>query len=187
MMTDEKLSDDRLCQLRFAYSAIPAAIGATTVEIINDLLAARGEVRAIRAEAALAEREPTDAMLNAARDWSQKKYGMGIGNDAATGCWKAMFDARARTATQAEGMPEMDEVRQAQWDRRQERYDRATSPQPPASPSQEGGMREALYRLIDALLRLDSEQDGNWGWPSFDQELHDIRAALARDAKKENS
>jgi hypothetical protein len=35
--------------------------------------------------------EPTEAMLNAARDWSIKKYGMGIGNDAAIGCWKAMF------------------------------------------------------------------------------------------------
>jgi hypothetical protein len=34
--------------------------------------------------------EPTEAMLNAARDWSVEKYGRGIGNDAAIGCWKAM-------------------------------------------------------------------------------------------------
>jgi hypothetical protein len=38
-------------------------------------------------------REPTDAMLTAARDWSYAKYGQPIGNDAATGCWQAMFDA----------------------------------------------------------------------------------------------
>jgi hypothetical protein len=38
-------------------------------------------------------REPTKAMLNAARDWSYGKYGKPIGNDAATGCWQAMLDA----------------------------------------------------------------------------------------------
>jgi hypothetical protein len=38
-------------------------------------------------------RVPTEAMLNAARDWSVKKYGIGIGNDAAIGCWQAMYDA----------------------------------------------------------------------------------------------
>ena len=37
--------------------------------------------------------EPTEAMLVAARDWSYKKYGKPIGNDAATGCWKAMLAA----------------------------------------------------------------------------------------------
>lgn len=36
---------------------------------------------------------PTEAMLNAARDWSVKKYGIGIGNDAAIGCWQAMIAA----------------------------------------------------------------------------------------------
>ena len=34
--------------------------------------------------------EPTEDMLNAARDWSVIKYGRGIGNDAAKGCWQAM-------------------------------------------------------------------------------------------------
>lgn len=38
-------------------------------------------------------RIPTEAMLNAARDWSVEKYRQGIGNDAATGCWQAMYDA----------------------------------------------------------------------------------------------
>lgn len=35
--------------------------------------------------------EPTEAMLDAARDWSTKKYGKPIGNDAARGCWAAML------------------------------------------------------------------------------------------------
>lgn len=43
------------------------------------------------------QRNPTEAMLNAARDWSVKKYGIGIGNDAAIGCWQAMFDAQQDT------------------------------------------------------------------------------------------
>lgn len=38
-------------------------------------------------------RDPTEKMLNAARDWSIAKYGRGIGNDAAIGCWQAMMDA----------------------------------------------------------------------------------------------
>lgn len=44
-------------------------------------------------------REPTEAMLIAARDWSQKKYGKPIGDDAAIGCWQAMFDAAAMPQT----------------------------------------------------------------------------------------
>ena len=40
--------------------------------------------------ASVEAQEPTEEMLNAARDWSVKKYGIGIGNDAAIGCWKAM-------------------------------------------------------------------------------------------------
>lgn len=37
--------------------------------------------------------DPTDAMLNAARDWSYKIYGKPIGNDAAMGCYQAMIKA----------------------------------------------------------------------------------------------
>lgn len=40
-----------------------------------------------------AMREPTEAMLNAARDWSERKYGKPVGNDAAIGCLQAMIDA----------------------------------------------------------------------------------------------
>lgn len=32
--------------------------------------------------------------LYRARDWSYKKYGKPIGNDAAQGCWTAMLSAR---------------------------------------------------------------------------------------------
>ena len=39
------------------------------------------------------QQQPTEAMLNAARDWSREKYGKPIGNDAAIGCWQAMFAA----------------------------------------------------------------------------------------------
>ncbi len=38
-------------------------------------------------------REPTDAMLAAAQDWSRHKYGQPIGNEDATGCWQVMLDA----------------------------------------------------------------------------------------------
>jgi hypothetical protein len=41
-------------------------------------------------DVAQAPMRPTEAMLNAARDWSYKKYGKPIGNDAAIGCWQAM-------------------------------------------------------------------------------------------------
>ena len=38
-------------------------------------------------------REPTTAMLMAARDWSAARYGKPIGDDAARGCWAAMLGA----------------------------------------------------------------------------------------------
>jgi hypothetical protein len=40
-----------------------------------------------------AMRVPSEAMLNAARDWSRETYGRPIGRDAAAGCWQAMSDA----------------------------------------------------------------------------------------------
>ena len=42
---------------------------------------------------AIVPREPTPAMLIGARDWSLEKNGQGVGNDQATGCWKAMVGA----------------------------------------------------------------------------------------------
>jgi len=40
----------------------------------------------------LVPKEPTQAMLDSARDWSTKKYGKAVGNDGASGCYKAMID-----------------------------------------------------------------------------------------------
>lgn len=37
--------------------------------------------------------EPSEPMLVGARDWSDRKYGKPIGNDAAQGCWRSMIDA----------------------------------------------------------------------------------------------
>ncbi|WP_225773232.1 hypothetical protein [Pseudomonas sp. Marseille-Q5115] len=48
--------------------------------------------------------EPTEAMLLAARDWSVKKYGQGVGNDGAKGCWQAMYEATQKVG--AVGLPE---------------------------------------------------------------------------------
>jgi hypothetical protein len=41
----------------------------------------------------LVPKVPTDEMLNAVRDWSVKKYGIGVGNDGAIGCYAAMLAA----------------------------------------------------------------------------------------------
>lgn len=42
---------------------------------------------------AVVPREPTEAMHDAARDWSMGKYGQGIGKDASDGCYLAMLAA----------------------------------------------------------------------------------------------
>ena len=42
----------------------------------------------------LVPKEPTQAMLDSARDWSTKKYGKAVGNDGASGCYKAMIEAQ---------------------------------------------------------------------------------------------
>lgn len=51
----------------------------------------------------LVPKEPTNEMLNAARDWSVKKNGRGVGNDQATGCWQAMYDAASPQDERREG------------------------------------------------------------------------------------
>lgn len=42
----------------------------------------------------LVPKEPTQAMLDSARDWSTKKYGKAVGNDGASGCYKAMIETK---------------------------------------------------------------------------------------------
>lgn len=53
---------------------------ATTLEVLDSL------------------KEPSPALLKAARDWSYTKYGKPIGNDAAIGCWTAMLAAARKEA-----------------------------------------------------------------------------------------
>jgi hypothetical protein len=53
---------------------------------------ARAVLRALsEAGYAVAPEEPTEAMHDAARDWSIKKYGAAIGIDASQGCYRAML------------------------------------------------------------------------------------------------
>lgn len=58
----------------------------------------------------MAIKEPTEAMLIAARDWSYKKYGKPIGDDAAIGCWKAMFEAAPENTIEGQPTDEMVEL-----------------------------------------------------------------------------
>lgn len=46
-------------------------------------------------------REPTEAMHDAARDWSAKKYGKPIGLDASDGCYRAMIAAAPAAPTES--------------------------------------------------------------------------------------
>lgn len=59
--------------------------------IANSAREALALLRSIKDEPS--EGEPTETMLEAAREWSRAKYGKPIGNDAARGCWLAMFAA----------------------------------------------------------------------------------------------
>lgn len=49
-----------------------------------------------------APRNPTEEMLRAARDWSVEKFHRGIGDEAATGCWRSMYDAATAAISEAE-------------------------------------------------------------------------------------
>ena len=67
----------------------------TMLEAVNFMKAVRIQAppAAVPAGYALVPVEPTEAMLNAARDWSLKKYGQAVGNDGARGCYAAMLAA----------------------------------------------------------------------------------------------
>lgn len=62
----------------------PMILGHASMEIVRALEAA-GYV--------IVPKEPTDAMLNAAREWSHKKYGKPVGNDGASGCYRSMIES----------------------------------------------------------------------------------------------
>lgn len=97
---------------RVVVVEVPAAAGAPSDEVNLVLRAAPADfARAIEREVAAQAgqlafpEQPTEAMLNAARDWSVKKYGQGIGNDAAIGCWKAMLAAAPSAQALAQQAP----------------------------------------------------------------------------------
>lgn len=49
-------------------------------------------------------------------------------------------------------------------------------------------LERLVLKLAEALERKDTEQDGNWGWPTFFQELHDVKKTLqlaAEDRKRQ--
>lgn len=66
--------------------------GADHWEVQEELKAQRAAFAAAIQEM----REPSEGALNAARDWSVAKYGLGVGNDGAMGCWQAMLDKLAK-------------------------------------------------------------------------------------------
>lgn len=62
-------------------------------ELIQAFARHRIAASTLDADSVIAPREPTEAMLHAARDWSAGKYGKSIGSDAAQGCYRAMIAA----------------------------------------------------------------------------------------------
>lgn len=58
------------------------------------LRARRAKAQAVPEGFVLVPKEPTQEMLDSARDWSVKKYGKAVGNDGASGCYKAMIEAQ---------------------------------------------------------------------------------------------
>lgn len=86
------LTDERIEQLSNIAASQGAQAGSKKFYEIFTRLIQREVIGQNRAPS----KQPTEAMLNAARDWSVKKYGNGIGNDAAIGCWQAMNAADER-------------------------------------------------------------------------------------------
>ena len=67
--------------------------------------------------------EPTPEMDNAARDWSVSKYGRGIGNDAAHGCYSAMLAAAPQPPKLSdERILELAARAEAQWNAAADQY-----------------------------------------------------------------
>lgn len=103
----DRLSDDKLKRMA------EGLFNALEMQLQDDLGSMARELLAHRRASQAAPAQPTEAMLDAARDWSDAKYGKPIGNDAAIGCWNAMLAAalsaslaqeveRQRTATAAQ-------------------------------------------------------------------------------------
>jgi hypothetical protein len=92
-MTDERATFNEfraaLCRMNDANT--PVSVADRVMILSNATFLLDEYARALLASKQAAPMHPTEAMLNAARDWSLKKYGQGIGSDAAIGCWQAML------------------------------------------------------------------------------------------------
>ncbi|EXE11920.1 hypothetical protein J559_3179 [Acinetobacter sp. 983759] len=66
-------------------------------ESIKPIISPADMLRIATGELVLVPREPTEKMLNAARDWSTAKYGKPVGNDGSKGCYQAMIEAQEPT------------------------------------------------------------------------------------------
>ena len=85
--------------MRIDRAQVWAIGGATVTE--TDMLATIYALRALRpdvaalldGEAVAVPKEPTESMYGGARDWSIDRYGLGIGDDAARGCYLSMLAA----------------------------------------------------------------------------------------------
>lgn len=98
-MTDNKLTDEEVERvLDAAQKYVSAGLSMTHFQSHNVICGLIAVLRTqLRAPAEKGERavtrEPTEAMYNAARDWSAIAFGKPIGNFAARGCFQAMLDA----------------------------------------------------------------------------------------------
>lgn len=131
----------RMLAEREAKLAEPARSScfAADIERAQEIVA----LRALLAESA-APREPTEAMLVAARDWSNRVYGKPIGNEAARGCWLAMVAAAPDSA------PPDDPYK---------RVFGIDSTQPAAQPDTRGEAREVLQRFAREPYKLHLRAD----------------------------
>lgn len=78
------------------HNALPALLSEAeeAKRLREELAALRAAPPAPEADGwVLVPREPTEAMNDAARDWSAEKYGKPIGKDASEGCYRAMLAA----------------------------------------------------------------------------------------------
>lgn len=83
--------------MKFAFRQMPEGLQSALrayVDCFNRAELAGQSLATARAEVESLKAPPSEAMLDAARDWSLRKYGKAIGNDAAIGCWQTMNTAR---------------------------------------------------------------------------------------------
>jgi hypothetical protein len=122
---------------------------------------------------------PTEAMLEAAQDWSHAKYGKPIGNDAAIGCWQAML--RASPAS-CDGSAEGGETQSGSTEGNSAVGEAETPEVLPKSPSPLPDDKTAGMTVEEAREVL-SELDPLSGSPRTHAAYHRDRADILRDGE----